>query len=156
MLEKKELIKEAENAIEWIREYVKNSGAKGVVVGNSGGKDSAVVIAMATKALGKERVFTVSMPCQSIESDYDDAKAVADAFEVSFIKVDLTECYLKFENEVNNKIKSVISEDLSKESTINVKPRLRMTTLYSIAQTMNYLVIGTGNLCEAMVGYTTK
>lgn len=156
MLEKKKLIKEAENAIEWIREYVKNSGAKGVVVGNSGGKDSAVVIAMATKALGKERVFTVSMPCQSIESDYDDAKAVADAFEVSFIKVDLTECYLKFENEVNNKIKSVISEDLSKESTINVKPRLRMTTLYSIAQTMNYLVIGTGNLCEAMVGYTTK
>ena len=156
MLEKKELIKEAENAIEWIREYVNNSGAKGVVVGNSGGKDSAVVIAMATKALGKERVLTVSMPCQSIESDYDDAKAVADAFEVPFIKVDLTECYLKFENEVNNKIKSVISEDLSKESTINVKPRLRMTTLYSIAQTMNYLVIGTGNLCEAMVGYTTK
>jgi len=96
MLEKKELIKEAENAIEWIREYVDNSGAKGVVVGNSGGKDSAVVIAMATKALGKERVLTVSMPCQSIESDYDDAKAVEDAFEVPFIKVNLTQCYLKF------------------------------------------------------------
>lgn len=156
MLEKSVLIKEAENAIEWIKEYVYNSGAKGVVVGNSGGKDSAVVIAMATKALGKERVLTISMPCQSIESDYDDAKAVADAFDVPFIKVDLTECYLKFENEVNNKIKSVITDDLTKESTINVKPRLRMTTLYSIAQTMNYLVIGTGNLCESMVGYTTK
>lgn len=156
MLEKKVLIKEAENAIAWIKEYVENSGAKGVVVGNSGGKDSAVVIAMATKALGKERVLTVSMPCQSIELDYDDAKAVSDAFDVPFIKVDLTECYLKFEQEVNNKLKSVIEDDLSRESTINVKPRLRMTTLYSIAQTMNYLVIGTGNLCEAMVGYTTK
>lgn len=156
MLDKNTLIKEAENAIDWIRKYVENSGAKGVVVGNSGGKDSAVVIAMATKALGKERVLTVSMPCQSIESDYDDAKAVADKFGVSFIKVDLTECFSKFESEVNNKIKSVIPDDLSKEATINVKPRLRMTTLYSIAQTMNYLVIGTGNLCEAMVGYTTK
>ncbi len=156
MLEKDKLINEAENAINWIREYVDNSNTKGVVIGNSGGKDSAVVIAMATKALGKDRVLTVSMPCQSIEKDYDDAKIVADTFGVRFIKVDLTECYLKFEEEVNNKIKNIIDNNLSKEATINVKPRFRMTTLYSIAQTMNYLVIGTGNLCESMVGYTTK
>ena len=49
-----------------------------------------------------------------------------------------------------------LGEALSKEATINMKPRLRMTTLYAIAQTLGYLVIGTGNLCEAMVGYTTK
>ena len=57
MLEREILINEANNAINWIKEYVKNSGAKGVVVGNSGGKDSATVIAMATKALRKRKCF---------------------------------------------------------------------------------------------------
>lgn len=156
MLKHERLIKEAENAIKWIREYVENSGAKGVVVGNSGGKDSATVIAMATKALGRDRVLAISMPCQSIESDYDDAKAVADALGVNFIKVDLTDSYLSLEKEINSKIKNITPENLSREATINIKPRLRMTTLYAIAQTIGYLVIGTGNLCEAMVGYTTK
>lgn len=156
MLEKDRIIKEANNAIDWIREYVENTGAKGVVVGNSGGKDSAVVIAMATKALGKDRVLAVSMPCQSIKSDYDDAKFVADTFDVAFMKVDLTSVFESFESEVNTKLKDKKNLTLSFESNVNVKPRLRMTTLYSIAQTMDYLVIGTGNLCEAMMGYTTK
>ena len=55
MLNYERLIKEANNAISWIKEYVENSGTKGVVVGNSGGKDSATVIAMATKALRKRK-----------------------------------------------------------------------------------------------------
>ena len=93
MLEKDELIKQAEDAIVWIKEYVKQIGAKGVVVGNSGGKDSATVIAMATKALGKENVVTVSMPCHSIFHDFEDAKLVADTFGVKFLKVDLTDTY---------------------------------------------------------------
>ncbi len=152
MLEKEKLFKEANNAIEWIRDYVEKSHVNGVVVGNSGGKDSAVVIAMATKALGSNRVLTVSMPCESIEQDYDDAKLVADTFNVRFIRVDLTDTYHTFKEEVEKELQ----QELSKESTINVKPRIRMTTLYAIAQTLNYLVIGTGNLCEAMVGYTTK
>ena len=55
--------KEAENAIHWIREYVEKTGAKGIVIGNSGGKDSATVLAMATKAIGKGKVLAVAMPC---------------------------------------------------------------------------------------------
>ena len=90
MLEREELIKQAENAIKWIREYVENTGAKGLVIGNSGGKDSATVIAMATKAIGKENVITISMPCYSIDSDFEDAKLVADSFGVKFFKVDLS------------------------------------------------------------------
>ena len=66
MLEKEKLFKEAENAIKWIKEYVEKIGAKGVVVGNSGGKDSATVIAMATKALGKERIVTVAIELHGI------------------------------------------------------------------------------------------
>lgn len=148
--------KEAENAIKWIREYVEKVGAQGVVVGNSGGKDSATVLAMATKAIGKERVVAVSMPCHSNSNDFEDAKLVAETFGVRFLKVDLTNCYEQMEKEICSELNRIKIKELSKEATINIKPRLRMTTLYGIAQTLGYLVIGTGNLCEAMVGYTTK
>ncbi len=150
MLSEENLKKEMNNAIDWISEYVKKSGVEGVVLGLSGGKDSAVVLAMAVKALGKERVVAVSMPCNSIASDFNDAKECADRFGVKFLTVDLSSTYAEFGKEVSK------VQQLSSEAGINVKPRLRMTTLYSIAQSLGYLVIGTGNLCEAMVGYTTK
>lgn len=153
MLEYSRLINEAENAINWIKEYVNKTGAKGVVVGNSGGKDSATVIAMATKALGKENILTVAMPCNSIKEDLEDAQLVSKKFEVELITVDLTESYNNLENTINNVLNG---QELNKESKINIKPRMRMTTLYAIAQSKGYLVIGTGNLCERMVGYTTK
>jgi len=149
--------KEVLNIAQWIEQYVENSGAKGVVIGNSGGKDSAVVIALATKALGSQRVLTVAMSCNSISQDYEDAKLVANSFEVPLVTVDLSQTYKEVENEVNNMLKREnIANSIEREAGINTKPRLRMTTLYMIAQTLNYLVIGTGNLCEAMVGYTTK
>ena len=151
----KDISKEVERIINWIKDYVEKFSVNGVVVGNSGGKDSATVIALATKALGKERVLTVAMPCNSIKADIDDAKLVADTFNVPLIKVDLTETYRIFEKEVDNVIKPN-EETRHKEAKINAKPRLRMTTLYYIAQSLNYLVIGTGNKCEAVVGYTTK
>ena len=153
MLEYSKLINEAECAIVWIREYVEKTGAKGVVVGNSGGKDSAVVIAMATKALGKEKVLAVAMPCDSIKEDLLDAKIVADAFGVKFITVDLSNSYNELEKTINESCKEF---ELTQDARINIKPRIRMTTLYSIAQSIGYLVIGTGNLSERMVGYTTK
>ena len=119
--------------------------------GNSGGKDSACVIAMAVKALGKNRVLAVSMPCNSINSDFEDAMLVANTFGVRFIKIDLTNTYKELENELNSTLQDINVPSITKESSINIKPRLRMTTLYGIAQTLGYLVIGTGNLCEAMV-----
>ena len=156
MLDDSKLRIELNNAILWIRDYVQTTKAKGVVLGLSGGKDSAVVLAMAVKAIGKEKVVTVSMPCHSISADYDDAKLVADKFGVKFITADLTSAYDEFENSINSVINEVGADELSPEAKVNVKPRLRMTTLYAIAQSLGYLVIGTGNLCEAMVGYTTK
>lgn len=120
--------------------------------GNSGGKDSATVIAMAVKALGKENVLAISMPCNSISSDFEDAKFVADTFGVKLITVDLKSTFDTMENSIN----LTFNEKITKEAEINVKPRLRMTTLYAIAQSLGYLVIGTGNLSESMVGYTTK
>lgn len=152
MLEKQTLEKEARNAIEWIKGYIEKTKTNGIVIGNSGGKDSATVLAMAVNAIGKERVVSVAMPCFSRETDLEDSKLVADTFEVPLLKVDLSSTYQEMEKEINCQI----SPGLTKEAIINIKPRLRMTTLYGIAQTLGYLVIGTGNLCEAMVGYTTK
>lgn len=152
MLKKEELQKQLEKAIEWIQDYVQKAGAKGIVIGNSGGKDSATVLAMAVKAIGKENVVAVSMPCFSKPCDLEDARLVAETFGVRFLEVDLSHCY----QEMENQIEKSLAKKLSKEATINVKPRLRMATLYGIAQTLGYLVIGTGNLCETMVGYTTK
>lgn len=155
MLEYTRLIQEAENAINWIRVYVENTGAKGVVVGNSGGKDSATVIAMATKALGKDRVLTIAMPCNSIQADLEDAKLVSETYDVKFLEIDLTDSYNILENSINTGI-SNIKLELNQEAKVNIKPRMRMLTLYGVAQSLGYLVIGTGNLCERMVGYTTK
>ncbi len=89
-----------------------------------------------------------------IEVIYD-AKLVADTFSVNQFEIDLTNTYETLEMEIESRIlaKEAWRE---KEAKINTKPRLRMTTLYYIAQTLNYLVIGTGNKCEATVGYTTK
>ena len=155
MLEYSKLIIEAEKAINWIKEFVKSSGAEGVVVGNSGGKDSATVIAMATRALGKDKVLTIAMPCNSIKEDLEDAKLVSMTFDVPLLEIDLSDSYNTFERTINNSLKGIDIE-LVNEAKVNSKPRFRMTTLYSVAQSMSYLVIGTGNLCEQMVGYTTK
>ena len=155
MLEYSKLIIEAEKAINWIKEFVESSGAEGVVVGNSGGKDSATVIAMATRALGKDKVLTIAMPCNSIKEDLEDAKLVSMTFDVPLLEIDLSDSYNTFERTINNSLKG-IDKELVNEAKVNSKPRFRMTTLYSVAQSMNYLVIGTGNLCEQMVGYTTK
>lgn len=116
--------------------------------GNSGGKDSAVVIAMATKALGGENVTAVIMPCNSILKDEKDAEEVAKTFGVNQIKLDLSTSFNTLKKEINI---SLGETDISGEALINIKPRLRMTSLYAIAQTYGYLVIGTGNLSESMV-----
>lgn len=146
----KNIEKEVQEITKWIKEYVDKSNAKGVVVGNSGGKDCAAVIALTTKAIGKDRVLTIAMPCNSIKADLEDAKLISDKFEVPLLEIDLTDTYQNLENEIKQKV------ELKEESKINTKPRLRMTTLYAIAQSLDYLVIGTGNKCEATVGYTTK
>lgn len=151
----KNIKEEVEGITKWIKDYVEQSNSEGIVVGNSGGKDSATVIALATEALGKERVVTVAMPCNSIKADIEDARLVADTFGVPLLKVDLTDTYKTLEKEIDGVIK-IKEEWRENEARINAKPRLRMTTLYYIAQSLNYLVIGTGNKCETVVGYTTK
>ncbi len=152
MLKEFEIEKEVLSIVQDIREYFKSSGAKGAIVGNSGGKDSATVIGLLQMALGKDNVLTVTLPCSSNKQDREDAILVANTFNVDCINVDITDT-------CNSMIKSIedgVQRELCSESIVNMKPRLRMTVLYSIAQTLNYLVVGTGNKCEIFVGYFTK
>ncbi|MEF9959181.1 MAG: NAD(+) synthase [Niameybacter sp.] len=142
--------KALEHRLNWIREHVQASGCKGVVVGESGGKDSATVTALCVRALGKENVVGISMPCNSLSTDMDHAKLVADAFGIKLIEVNIAGTF--------NTLKDTIQEEheLSDLAVANIKPRLRMTTLYAVAQTLNYLVVGTDNLSEMVMGYFTK
>lgn len=155
----KNIEKEVKEITKWIKAYVEETKAEGVVIGNSGGKDCATVIALCEKALGKENVLTIAMPCNSIKADIEDAKLVSDTFGVKLLKIDLSNTYQTVEHEIEKTIGKLTEgkeEWRGREAKINTKPRLRMTTLYYVAQNLNYLVAGTGNKCEATVGYTTK
>ena len=144
--------------IEFIQKYYQDNNLGGAVIGISGGKDSAVVAGLFSKAIGSENVIGVTLPCHSKEKDADDAKLVANEFGFKLIDVDLTKVFDQFEEEIRLNNDYVASED----SKINLKPRLRMAALYYIAQMYSkknnkvYLVAGTGNKCELYVGYFTK
>ncbi len=140
---------ETEKRVAFIKEKMAEAHADGLVFGNSGGKDSALVGILCKKAT--ENVLGVAMPCHSKRNygeDMDDANALSDSFGIDMITVDLTE--------TRTALTSAIGAELSPVALANIAPRLRMTTLYSIGQTRNALVVGTGNKSERFMGYFTK
>ena len=151
---------ETNNIISFIRDYYKNNNLGGVILGISGGKDSGVVAALFTKALGKENVIGVTMPCHSKDEDKIDAKLVSDYYGFELINFDITSTFDTFKAELTNL--GEFNDLETKNSDINLKPRLRMSTLYYLAalfstiRNKTYLVAGTSNKCELFVGYFTK
>ena len=135
----------------WIKEYVASAGAKGIILGLSGGIDSSVIAALSVNALGKENVIGVGLPIESVPQDLEDAKAIAKHLGITFIISDLTSVYNEFLKVLPSQIKS------NKIAFANIKPRLRMTMIYFIGQSIGgYLVAGTGNRSELAIGYFTK
>jgi len=151
---------ETNNIINFIRDYYKKNNLGGVILGISGGKDSGVVAALFTKALGKENVIGVTMPCHSKDEDKIDAKLVSDYYGFELINFDITSTFDTFKTELSNL--GEFNDLETKNSDINLKPRLRMSTLYYLAalfsaiRNKTYLVAGTSNKCELFVGYFTK
>jgi len=131
----------------WIRKQLRDSGAKGIVMGLSGGVDSALVAALAKEALGKDRVLALILPCHSQSVDLKDARLLANKLRIKTKMMDLSKIY-------DNLIK--ILPGAGSLAKVNLKPRLRMLVLYYFANKLNYLVCGTGNKSEFMVGYFTK
>ena len=152
--------KVANEIIDFVRDYYKKNNLKGAVLGISGGKDSAVVTAIMTKALGSENVVGLTLPCHSKEEDGALAKKVSDFYNVKLINIDLTNTFDTFKEEII-KQRDFSDEEL-KNSDINLKPRLRMSACYYIASLLSatnggtYIVAGTSNKCELYVGYFTK
>ena len=141
---------EKEKRVVFIRDMLARSGAKGVIFGNSGGKDSALVAALCSAAC--DNVLGVMMPCASKRNfgeDLEDAKKVAEKYGVPTLTVDLTG--------VREALLSSLGVSLEKNSALaNIAPRLRMTTLYALGAEKGYLVAGTGNKSERYMGYFTK
>ena len=151
---------ETKKIINFIKDYYQKNNLGGVVLGISGGKDSGVVAALFVKALGKENVLGVTMPCHSIEDDKNLAKTVADYYGFELINVDLTDTFDIYKKEIDKL--GNFTEENTKNSDINLKPRLRMSTLYYLAALYSnlrgkvYIVGGTSNKSELYVGYFTK
>lgn len=146
--------------VKFIRDYYEKNNLGGVILGISGGKDSGVVAGLFAEALGKENIIGVTLPCHSKEEDKNDAKLVSDYYGFKLLNIDLTEVYDIFKEQIN--LLGNFTEEQLLNSDINVKPRLRMLSLYYLAPLFsavtgkNYIVAGTGNKCEIFVGYFTK
>lgn len=143
--------KEVRLIIDWMREKVEDAGAKGLVIGLSGGIDSSVV-AVLSKMAFPDNVLGVVMPCNSITKDTEHGLLVAETFNIPVHKIDLTDTF----NMLLTNIKAIDRTEPHQLAVANIKPRLRMTTLYYYSGLYNYLVAGTGNRSELEIGYFTK
>lgn len=142
---------EFENRVAFIKTLVAESRAKGIVFGNSGGKDSALVGILCKAAC--EDTVGVIMPCSSKRNygmDADDGRVLADQYGIETRVLDLTPI-----KETMLKQLAAVT-DITHMADVNIAPRLRMTALYAVAASEGRLVAGTGNRSEAYVGYFTK
>ncbi|MBQ9679781.1 MAG: NAD(+) synthase [Ruminococcus sp.] len=134
--------------VQWIRDFFEENG-KGcnAVVGISGGKDSSIVAALCVEALGKDRVIGVLMPCGE-QADIDMAKLLVSHLGIEHYIVNIKDAV--------DGLTAAIPFELSEQSRTNLPPRVRMTTLYAVAQSHNGRVANTCNLSEDWVGYSTR
>ncbi|MGI5976930.1 MAG: NAD(+) synthase [Candidatus Limivicinus sp.] len=143
--------KEFENRTEYIKNLLKESRSSGIVFGNSGGKDSALVGILCKAAC--ENTVGIIMPCASKRNygaDADDGRALAENYGIEIRTVDLSPV-----REAELKALEGVTE-MTDMAITNIAPRLRMTTLYAVAASENRLVAGTGNRSEIYMGYFTK
>ena len=150
----------AERISTWLRERAGSAGAHGYVFGLSGGIDSAVVAKLCQLAF-PQRVLGVLLPCYSHPQDEEDARLVAGTFSIPVARVDLGSTFDALTESLGHAVKGlprhVETLDIKQQlPEANVKPRLRMASLYFIANSLNYPVAGTGNRSELTLGYFTK
>jgi len=137
--------------IGWIRQtFERNGPTCKAVIGLSGGKDSTVAAALCVKALGSDRVLGVLMP-NHVQSDIKDSMAVADILDIEREIIDIGNTVYAMKAALEQ-----YHAPLSEQSVINIPPRIRMATLYAVAQNCHGRVINTSNLSERFIGYSTR
>lgn len=132
----------------WLRQQLAAASAEAFVFGLSGGVDSATAAALAMRAVGTQRVLGALLPCHSQPDDARLGQLVADTFGIPLVTVDLTPAY--------DALTAALPPSGHPLAAANVKPRLRMISLYYLAQARSGLVLGSGNRTELEVGYFTK
>ena len=149
--------KTRDNLVAWIRNWFdKNGKDKLAVLGISGGKDSTIVAGLCVRALGRKRVLGVLMP-NGDQKDIRDSYRVCEALDIDNIVVNIGATYNTIADEIETALNmNNIATNLSEQTIINIAPRLRMTTLYGVSQTVGGRVVNTSNLSEAKVGYFTR
>lgn len=141
-------VKVKNECVEWIRDFFEQNG-KGcnAVLGISGGKDSSVAAALCVEALGKDRVIGVLMPCGE-QADIDASYMLVNHLGIKHFVVNIKDAV--------EGLKNAIPFELSEQSVVNLSPRIRMATIYAVAQSNNGRVVNTCNLSEDWVGYSTR
>jgi NAD+ synthase len=156
----------AKQISDWLHAGVTAAGARGLVVGVSGGLDSAVVARLCQMAM-PAHVLGAILPCHSDPRDEQDAERVVNAFGLPSVRIPLDDAYDTLVAGMRAALAAVPAEqrapataeeadERSRVPLSNVKPRLRMAALYFLANSLDYLVVGTGNRSELTIGYFTK
>jgi NAD+ synthase len=139
--------------ISWIREWFEENGPdKYAVIGISGGKDSSVVAALMVAALGKERVFGVLMP-NGEQPDIDYSQELVKYLGIKSATININDSVMGVIDGLKHDDNIAI---ISKQAMTNLPPRIRMTTLYAVSQTIDGRVINTSNASEGSIGYSTR
>ena len=143
--------KAVQATVEWIRDWFdKNGPGCNAIIGISGGKDSSMAAALCVEALGKDRVIGVMMP-NGDQSDIDMAQLLINHLGIEHYTVNIKGAFDSIVAELGS-----AGIEVSRDSIINLPPRLRMSTLYAIGQSRNGRVVNTCNLSEDWVGYSTR
>lgn len=160
--------------IKGVQKYVEETNAKGFVIGISGGKDSTIVAKLLVEAIGKDKVLGVMMP-NGEQIDIEDSRRVCELLGIEYMTVPIDMMFYSLctgiqefttvdgthESPVGSLMKHRLTSTgrnirIDMKSATNIPPRLRMTILYAIAQSIGYRVSGTGNRSERYVGWFTK
>lgn len=140
-----------EDLVKWMQEWFAENGPDcKAVLGISGGKDSSVAAAVCVEALGKDRVFGVLMP-NGEQFDIDVSKSLCEHLGIDYIVVNIQKAYQGMMEEIEGKV-----PEITRQTICNLPPRLRMSAVYAVAQSLNGRVINTCNLSEDWVGYSTR
>lgn len=138
-----------DRCVQWIRDWFEANGKEcNAVVGISGGKDSSVVAALCVEALGKDRVIGVLMPC-GVQGDIDMARKLVNVLDIKHYEVNIQAA-------LEGILGALPEIEITTQSRTNLPPRIRMTVLYAVSQSVNGRVANTCNLSEDWVGYSTR
>ena len=138
------------DCVEWIKNFFEENGKDcNAVIGISGGKDSSVAAALCVEALGKDRVIGVLMPCGE-QHDIDSAYMLVNHLGIKHYVINVKDA-------VDGVLKNLPDTlDITAQTRTNLPPRIRMSVLYAVSQSVNGRVVNTCNLSEDWVGYSTR